>query len=559
MSEEKQKKINLNIFKNIPKDETDTILDEDLFGREVKLDEKISDFIQVFKSKWLESQTYFVNIVKKKKDESVSNEATEEKKLLIEEEIAKDSISEQKQEDKKEDVFYKPEVNNTFASLLKLKRTLTLQKELSYTKPIPNIIYRKKQLVKIKSIIEKNIDKIVVAQNKDFGLRHSSEVLKHEVILPLALIKLTIKELKKWTNNQHNTNTNFFDQMLINKEIKACPYGCVGIINSWNFPFSSAFIPLISAIAAGNRVILNVSSKTLHVSRLIQKIIVEEFDDSEISVIIGDEKITRSFGLIKFDKLFYSGDIKEANGIVKSVEDYRMPIHFECSEMTPAIVGNKANIKHALKKIIHSKVFNSGQHSDAPDYILVKNTLFDEFLHETKLNLNKLQVKGVLSTPTYIINKDHYDRLQSYMVEIKQKGIQTIQYPLKNIDNGDDHLMFPLTFVIDPTVEMKVLNEEIFGPIVSVIRYVDFPDAINYINQKNHSKSIYFFGNDSFEQNYLLNHCKVKTITFNNALIDTINYTSLHHLSNDEITHLYGEEGFLEFSKLRTIFKNKTF
>tara|TARA_A100001015_G_scaffold116327_1_gene129111 strand:- start:215 stop:1885 length:1671 start_codon:yes stop_codon:yes gene_type:complete len=531
--------------------------EDNLFGEDIVMDDKISAIFSVFKSKLTYYQDHLKSLFKSKSSikqiENSTDVVQEHQNERVEEKSEKKIASIKKNIDVNHN-----NINHTFADLLRLKRTLSVQKELSQSKSIPTINYRKKQLIRLKTLIENNLDKIVVAQNKDFGLRHSKEVLNHEVILPLALIKLSLKELKKWVENSNHHANSSINKLFVNKKVTPYPYGCVGIITSWNFPFSSAFMPLISAIAAGNRVILKLSNKTPHVSSLIEEMITSEFEENDISVITGDDKVTLSFGLIPFDKLFYSGEKSLAGVMLKDITNYRMAIHFECSEMTPAIIANKANLKYALNKIIYSKMFNSGQHSHAPDYILVKNSLFNEFINETKQMLSKPSDKGVLSQPTYIINKEHQERLESYMSEVKQKGIEYIQYPLKK-ELSKKHVMFPLTFIIDPTIEMKVLNEEIFGPLISVIKYEDFPDAINYINQKKHSKSVYFFGNDQSEQHYLLNYSKANQVTFNDTLIESINYSSLSHLSNDEMTHFYGKEGFFEFSKMRTIFKSKRF
>ncbi|MBC7494402.1 MAG: aldehyde dehydrogenase family protein, partial [Flavobacterium sp.] len=240
-----------------------------------------------------------------------------------------------------------------------------------------NIDYRKATLKKLLKNIKIHENDIIDALYKDFKKPVFESVLT-ETNYVISELKTTINNLNKWAKPKKVLPSllNFPSSDYIYSE----PYGNVLIISPWNYPFQLALCPLISAVAAGNKVTLKPSELTPNTSFLIAKIIRETFDVKHVVAILGDAKIAENLLKNRWDFIFFTGSVKVGKIVAHAAANYLTPVVLELGGKNPCIIENSANLKLSAKRIVWGKFLNAGQTCIAPDYLLVHKSVKQEFI-----------------------------------------------------------------------------------------------------------------------------------------------------------------------------------
>ncbi|PTF22964.1 aldehyde dehydrogenase [Staphylococcus cohnii] len=388
-------------------------------------------------------------------------------------------------------------------------------KQYFNTHETKSLKFRKKQLKQLSKSIKSYESELLEAFQEDLG-KNKVEAYATEIGFTLKNIKSARKELKNWAKTKQ-VNTPLFmfpTKSYIMKE----PYGTVLIIGPFNYPFQLLIEPLIGAIAAGNTVILKPSEFTPNVSGVIQQIIADAFDPEYINIIQGNADTTQTLLQFPFDYIFFTGSEQVGRVVYGAASKNLTPVTLELGGKSPAIIDESANIKVASERICFGKFTNAGQTCVAPDYLLVNRKVKDELICALKKTITEFYGTNIQDSPDYgrIVNQKHYHRLNELL---------NIHYPEITFGGQTDineNFIAP-TILEGTTFDSKIMENEIFGPILPIIAYDDFDEAIDLIRTKPKPLSLYLFSEDENSSERILNELSFGGGAINDTLMHLAN------------------------------------
>ncbi|OAO08316.1 aldehyde dehydrogenase [Staphylococcus cohnii] len=388
-------------------------------------------------------------------------------------------------------------------------------KQYFNTHDTKSLKFRKKQLKQLSKSIKNYESELLEAFQEDLG-KNKVEAYATEIGFTLKNIKSARKELKNWAKTKQ-VNTPLFmfpTKSYIMKE----PYGTVLIIGPFNYPFQLLIEPLIGAIAAGNTVILKPSEFTPNVSGVIQQIIADAFDPEYINIIQGNADTTQTLLQFPFDYIFFTGSEQVGRVVYGAASKNLTPVTLELGGKSPAIIDESANIKVASERICFGKFTNAGQTCVAPDYLLVNRKVKDELISALKKTITEFYGTNIQDSPDYgrIVNQKHYHRLNELL---------NIHYPEITFGGQTDineNFIAP-TILEGTTFDSKIMENEIFGPILPIIAYDDFDEAIDLIRTKPKPLSLYLFSEDENSSERILNELSFGGGAINDTLMHLAN------------------------------------
>lgn len=410
---------------------------------------------------------------------------------------------------------------------------------------------RKLKLDLLDKTVLKYRDKIHDALYKDFK-KHPSEVDIAEIYPITSDIKHTKSHLSKWMRPRKVTTPT--SQLGSSSYIHYEPKGVVLIISPWNFPVMLTLSPLVSAIAAGNCVMLKPSEHTPNTSSVLKMIITEIFDESEVALIEGDVTVSTELLKLPFNHIFFTGAPEIGKIVMKAAAEHLASVTLELGGKSPTIVDETANLKIAAKRIVFGKWINNGQVCIAPDYVLVHESISQRFLEEIKKTLISFYGEDASVSESYnrMVNHNHFQRVKGYLQDAIGKGA-TIAYGGKTDENHD---------YIEPTVVMNISDDselwekEIFGPILPFINYSDLQEAIDKINSKEKPLALFIFSKNKSNINRIIKNTRAGGTCVNHVGIHLFNNNLPFGGSNNiGIGKSNGFFGFVSFSNPRAILK----
>ena len=388
-------------------------------------------------------------------------------------------------------------------------------KQYFNTHETKSLKFRKKQLKQLSKSIKNYENELLEAFQEDLG-KNKVEAYATEIGFTLKNIKSARKELKNWAKTKQ-VNTPLFmfpTKSYIMKE----PYGTVLIIGPFNYPFQLLIEPLIGAIAAGNTIILKPSEFTPNVSDVIQQIISDAFDPEYINIIQGNADTTQSLLHLPFDYIFFTGSEQVGRIVYSAASKNLTPVTLELGGKSPAIIDESANIKVASERICFGKFTNAGQTCVAPDYLLVNRKVKDELISALKKTITEFYGTNIQDSPDFgrIVNKKHYHRLNELL------NIHHPEITFGGQTDIDENFIAP-TILDGTTFDSKIMENEIFGPILPIIAYDDFDEAIDLIRTKPKPLSLYLFSEDENSSERILNELSFGGGAINDTLMHLAN------------------------------------
>lgn len=315
------------------------------------------------------------------------------------------------------------------------------------------------KLEKIKSYILEKQTEIEQAMYQDFR-KPTAEVTLGEIYSITSEVKFACKNLKRWMAPQRLATP--MGMIGTTNYIKHEPKGNVLIISPWNYPLSLAIKPLISAIAAGNVVILKPSEMTPHTSQFIKKMIGDLFDENEIAVFEGDEIVATELLKLPFNHIFFTGSPAVGKVVMHAAAKHLASITLELGGKSPNIIDETADVKKVAAMTAWSKCLNNGQTCIAADYVMIHESKKEAFVnayHDTIKEMYNPNGQGVENSDSYarIVNARHFNRIKSYLDDAIEKGAK-VEVGGKTI--ADQNFIEP-TVLTDVNDKMKVMQEEI--------------------------------------------------------------------------------------------------
>ena len=321
-----------------------------------------------------------------------------------------------------------------------MNRILELQKNLNIKEGAPDINLRKDRLDRVIAMVSKYDKQIVSAVNQDFGNRDQVMSAATEVASVIGPMEHAKKNLKKWMKTEKRKAAiaplgSALSLLGAKAEVRYQPKGVVGAISPWNFPMNLALAPLAGIISAGNRVMHKPSELTPATSDLLKQMIEEYFDEGEMAVFVGDAEVGAAFSGLAFDHLIFTGGTSIAKHVMKAASENLVPLTLELGGKSPVVVGKNAKIRETAQRVMQGKTMNAGQICLAPDYALVPEEKVEEFVQASVEATSEMYPEMKDNDDfTSIINQRHYDRIQSYLEDAKEKGADVVEINPSNED-----------------------------------------------------------------------------------------------------------------------------
>ena len=416
---------------------------------------------------------------------------------------------------------------------------------------IIDVTDRIENLKKLKNSIKKYENNIINALNIDLG-KPEFESYSNEVGFVYSTIDYFIKNLKSWTKVKKVKND--AAQLPGKSYIYKSHYGAVLIIGPYNYPFQLLIEPLIGAISGGNTVILKPSEYATKTEAIVEKIIKETFDEKYIAVVTGDYKVNSQLLDLEFDYIFFTGSVNVGKIVMEKASKHLTPVTLELGGKSPVIVDNTANLKVSAKRILWGKLTNAGQTCVAPDYILAHEDIYEELIKEFEKVIIEFYGQDIIRSKDFgrIINNRHMNRLNAILEHDKNK------ITFGGEVDFEKRYISP-TIIRDVTLEDAVMNEEIFGPIIPVIKYKNMEDIKYYIAHHKNPLALYVFSEDENFSEDIINR-----FSFGGGCVnDTISHVASPYLpfggiGSSGMGNYHGKASFDTFTHTKSIVKKST-
>ncbi len=338
-------------------------------------------------------------------------------------------------------------------------------------------------------------------------------------------------------------------------EIRYQPRGVCLIISPWNFPINLTLMPLVSAIAAGNTVVLKTSELTPHTSQAMTDLVQALFDPREVAVFQGDASVAQELLLLPFHHIFFTGSPAIGKVVMRAAAEHLASVTLELGGKSPVIVHESADLEDAVRNIAWGKFINNGQICLSPDYVLLPEQLHDSFNQLMEVQVQKFygktdEARRASSSYARIVNDRHFERLQGLLDDALAKGATVA---LGGVTRAEERYISP-TVLGNITDDMAIMQEEIFGPILPVLLYTELEDAIAYVNERPRPLALYVFSGKSAPIDHILERTVSGGACINNNVVHFFNPNiPFGGVNNSGFGSSHGVHGFKTFSHARGV------
>ena len=408
------------------------------------------------------------------------------------------------------------------------------------------------------SLLYDNRDAIADALDQDFGNRSRHQTFM-EIYATLESLKHAKKHLRRWMRQDRRKVPIPFSFLGAKARVEYQPKGVVGILGTWNFPINTTFSPLAGVLAAGNRVMIKFSEVSPATAALMARLIESGFDEMEVATVSGGPEVGAAFASLPFDHLCFTGSPSVGKLVMRAAAENLTPVTLELGGKSPVIIARDADLEDAAVRIMTGKALNSGQACLGPDYVLVAEDQLDSFIRYAT-NWTAEMFPTVLDNADCcsVINERHLGRLRAYVEEAVAAGtdVREINPTDEGFGEQEGAFKLPFTLVVNPAEHLKIMHEEIFGPVMVIKTYEHLEECTAYINAHPRPLGLYIFSRDEGTQRRLLDH----TVSGGACINDVMVHASIEDLpfggvGNSGIGHYRGINGFKTFSHARSVYK----
>jgi coniferyl-aldehyde dehydrogenase len=391
----------------------------------------------------------------------------------------------------------------------------------------------------------------------DFGQRPSVVTRTMDIMPAVLALKHARDQVRRWMKPQRRRVFLPLGAPGVRAGIVYQPLGVIGVISPWNFPISLCLGPLAGILAAGNRCLIKPSELTPATSQLLQRLVAASFDERELAVMTGDAEVAVAFSALPFDHLLFTGSTAVGRKVMSAAAANLVPLTLELGGKCPTIISRSADMARAVDRLLIGKFANAGQTCIAPDHVYVPKELVGEFVAHAHAWVARAY-PGMPANPDYtgIVSERHMARLQELLDDAETQNAHVVTLGGAQDAMHRQNRLFPPALVLEPTAGMRVMREEIFGPVLPVLGYEHIGQAIDDINRRPRPLALYYFGRDSSEQAAVLTRTISGGVTINDVL--------MHFLAEDlpfggvgesGMGAYHGEHGFRHFSHARAVFQ----
>ena len=435
-----------------------------------------------------------------------------------------------------------------------------LQKQkAAFTAAMPeSMAVRRDRIDRAIALLIDNKDEFARAVSADFGHRSTEQTLMTDILPSVSAMKHAKKHFESWARGEKRKPTFPLGLIGAKAEVRYQPKGVVGVVAPWNFPIGMVMVPMAGILAAGNRAMVKPSEFTERVAQVFATVMPLYFAEDEIAVITGGVEVGTEFSKLAFDHMIFTGATSVGKHIMRAAAENLVPVTLELGGKSPTIIGRSADKNKAGQRIALGKMMNAGQICLAPDYLLVAKEQEHEMIESVKAGVSAMY-STLLHNDDYtsVVNGRNYDRLQGYLQDARDKGAELIEINPggEDFSSSNGHKM-PLTIVRNVTEDMKVMQDEIFGPILPVMTYASIDEAIDYVNDHDRPLGLYYFGGDKSEEDKVLSRTVSGGVTVNDVLFhNAMEDLPFGGVGPSGMGNYHGADGFKTFSHMRAVYR----
>ena len=441
--------------------------------------------------------------------------------------------------------------SSTMQDILERQRT-------AFTAARPEALsVRRDRLERLIALARERGEILAKAMSADFGHRSVQQSMLSDIGPGVTAAKYCLKHLAGWARPERRSVPFPLGLLGAKAEVRYEPKGVVGIVSPWNFPVGLTISPLAQALAAGNRAMIKPSEFTERTSEAMAEAFAAFFAEDEVAVVLGGPEVGQAFCKLAFDHLLFTGATSIGKHVLHAAADNLVPVTLELGGKSPTILGRGADLKRAGERIALGKMMNAGQICLAPDYLLVSKERESEVIDGIRQGVAAMY-PTLLSNEDYaaVINARHRDRLKGLIADAVEKGAEAIEINPGGEDFSAANLnKMPLTILRNVDDGMKVMQDEIFGPILPVKTYKGIDQAIDYVNAHDRPLGLYYFGDDRAEREQVLSRTISGGVTINDVLFHVgIDDLPFGGIGPSGMGSYHGPEGFKTFSHARSIY-----
>ncbi len=429
-----------------------------------------------------------------------------------------------------------------------IERIFEVQKSHQYRVAATSCAERKTKLRALRKAVEETFrQEIRDALFADFK-KPQAETDLTEIFAVTSEIGHTLKYLERWMSDRYvKTPLSFFGS---SSYIRYQPKGTCLIISPWNFPVNLSLGPLVSAVAAGNTVILKPSEHTPHTSAVIQKLLRHVFPPEEVAVIEGGVDVSTELLALPFNHIFFTGSPQVGKVVMKAAAEHLASVTLELGGKSPVIIDETANIPSAARRLAWGKFMNSGQICIAPDYVFVHRSKEAAFLEELKRVLEEFYGNEALKSDSYcsMVNPEHAKRVYGYLEDAGEAEV------VFGGEKQDSRISPTVLRGVSP--DARIMREEIFGPVLPVLAYDDPEEVVNHIRSGEKPLALYIYSNKKSHIDMFLSGTRAGGTCINNNDMHFLQpYLPFGGDNHSGIGKAHGEWGFKAFSNERSVYR----
>jgi aldehyde dehydrogenase (NAD+) len=447
------------------------------------------------------------------------------------------------------------------------------QRRAWLAEPFPDVAHRRRAIRRVREWVRSNQQDIRAAVAADLG-KPEPETDLTEILPVLSEARYAMRRLRRWMRTRRvGTPLALFGAR---SRVAVEPKGVVLIISTWNFPFNLALVPLVSALAAGNRCVVKPSELAPATSALLARMAEELFPPQEVAVVEGDAEAAKSLLAEPFDHVFFTGSARVGRKVMEAAATHLASVTLELGGKSPAIVDETADPDTAAERIVWAKYVNAGQTCIAPDYVLVHRRHHARFVEAAEPAIRRLYAdaapKRYPGNYSLIVTERHADRLRALLSEAESAGA-TARAPLgaavwgdgaagtgaagAGADQGGRRFLSPV-IITDVPLDAAVMREEIFGPILPVLPVNSTEEALAFVRERPKPLAMYLFAGDGVARTAAREGAAAGGVCLNDALLHYMNpQLPFGGVGESGVGKAHGRSGFLEFSNLKPILSQR--
>jgi coniferyl-aldehyde dehydrogenase len=419
--------------------------------------------------------------------------------------------------------------------------------------PHPGYRERIAALESLEAMLRAATPELCAAVDADFEGRAREETRLLEIFPALEASRHARRHLTSWMRPQRRATGKWF--LPGRSRVMFQPLGVAGVVVPWNYPIYLAIAPIVSALAAGNRVLVKMSEAAPRTGDLLARLVAGRFDAALLSVANGGVDVAREFVSLPFDHLLFTGSTAVGREVMRAAAENLTPVTLELGGKSPAIVGRGIDVAEAADKIMFGKCLNAGQTCIAPDYALVPRESVEAFVAAARASVARMYPRlAGNSQYSSIVNASHRSRIRSLVEEARQAGARVEEINPAGEDFTQSPKIAPhLVIGADPGT--RVMRDEIFGPVLPLVAYGDLDEAIAYVNARPRPLALYVFDRDDAAVSRVLERTVSGGATVNETIL---------HIAQEELPfggvgasgmgEYHGRAGFERFSKAKAVF-----